>query len=95
MLLLGRLGTVVLLVAKPSAVASVAFVDASQSTVELGYNAFPPITLFSLGPLGKAHKSNVFFSRIFRSPDINAFPLLTLLSLAPLDKIPEITLCPA
>ena len=32
-----------------------------------GYNAFPPFTLFFLGPLGKAHKSNVCFSRIKRS----------------------------
>jgi len=35
-----------------------------------GYNAFPPSTLFFLGPLGKPHKSNVCFSRIKRSPDI-------------------------
>ena len=38
------------------------------------YNAFPPLTLFILGPLGKAegkaHKSNVCFPRIKRSPDI-------------------------
>ena len=24
-----------------------------------GYNAFPPITIFSLGPMGKGDKSNV------------------------------------
>jgi len=34
-----------------------------------GYNALPLLTLFSLGPLGKAHESNVCFSRIKRSPD--------------------------
>jgi len=34
------------------------------------YNAFPPLTLFILGPLGKAHKSNVCFPRKKRSQDI-------------------------
>jgi len=34
------------------------------------YNAFPPLTLFPLSPLGKAHKSSVCFSRIKRSSDI-------------------------
>jgi len=51
-----------------------------------GYNVFPPITLFSLGPLGKAHKSNVCFFPDIALPCFNAFPLLKLLSRVPIDK---------
>jgi len=57
------------------------------STVKLGYNALPLLMLFSLGPLGKAHKSNICFSRIKKAlPGYNALPLLTLLSLVSSEK---------
>jgi len=51
-----------------------------------GYNAFPPLTLFSLGPLEKTHKSNVCFFPDKALPGYKALPLLTLLSLVPSEK---------